>query len=281
MQQLATVKLTEDVEDAGNLATHRALGPSLFLPMQVGDQITMLGVLEHQVVDDGRVPAHVRKGVEHSNRARMVVEQLAEVRLAQPSVDPRADLETHRGRDDRRLSKPRCEIHLSEAPFTDQPLGAVAEMGFRTLDHLARVRGTDRRADVRHGASAWCGSLQSKDVGAYAGGPFRCAAPVSRLCVTPTSYQPRPFGPLRTIVLLIALSIFRSLSLCLIPFPLSLFPLCVAALSPNGNSLPFTDVFPGHSVCVSTEADTPAKGPREARDVLRPLVSTYVVRWLC
>ena len=100
MQQLAAVKLAEDVEDAGDLAAHGALGPALFLPMQVGAEITVRGVFEHQVVDDGRVPAHMRKGVEHANRARMVVEQLAEVRLAQPSVDPRADLETHRLRDD-------------------------------------------------------------------------------------------------------------------------------------------------------------------------------------
>ena len=56
-------------------------------------QVAVARVLERQAVEDAAVGAHQRKRVEDADRARMAVEQLAEVRLAQPAVDAAADLD--------------------------------------------------------------------------------------------------------------------------------------------------------------------------------------------
>src|SRR5207244_2289509 len=72
--------------------------------------------------------------VEDSNRARMSVEQLPEVRLAQPAVDPRAHLDADDVWDDRRASDPLREIDLAEAAFAEQPFDAVLELRLRTRD---------------------------------------------------------------------------------------------------------------------------------------------------
>ena len=145
------------------------LGPSFLRPRcRKATEITVLA-RTRAPGSRGRVasPRIMRKGVEHANRARMVVEQLAEVRFAQPSVDPRADLETHRRWDDRPTLKP---------PSRDTPVRSLLHRlaarcgsgdGFPDSRRPGLVPGTDRAArTLRHEASAWCGSLQSKDVGA-------------------------------------------------------------------------------------------------------------------
>ena len=101
-------------------------------------QIAVPRVLEREAVEHAAVGAHQRKRVEHANRARMRVEQLAEVRLAQPAVDAAADLDADRLRHHRRAADPPGEIDLAEAAFAEQPLDAVPQPGFRAGDDLRR-----------------------------------------------------------------------------------------------------------------------------------------------
>ena len=67
----------------------------------------------------------------------MAVEQLAEVRLAQPAVDARAHLDADDLRDGGRAAEPRGEVDLAEAALAEQPLDPVAEPCFRAVDDFA------------------------------------------------------------------------------------------------------------------------------------------------
>ena len=53
----------------------------------------MARVLDRQAIKRLPAGADERKRVEHPNRPRMLVEDLTEVRLAQPAIDARADLD--------------------------------------------------------------------------------------------------------------------------------------------------------------------------------------------
>ena len=68
----------------------------------------------------------------------MPVEQLPEVRLAQPPVDVLADLDADDRRDDRRAPEPPGEIDLAEPALAEQPLDAVPEPRLRAGDDLVR-----------------------------------------------------------------------------------------------------------------------------------------------
>ena len=68
----------------------------------------------------------------------MAIEQLAEVRLAQPAVDARAHLDADDLRDDRRAAEPRGEIDLAEAALAEQPLDSVPKSRFRARDDTTR-----------------------------------------------------------------------------------------------------------------------------------------------
>ena len=68
-------------------------GPALVAARQERAEIAVPRVLERQAVEHPPVVAHQRKGVEDADRARVAVEQLAEVGLAQPAVDAAADLD--------------------------------------------------------------------------------------------------------------------------------------------------------------------------------------------
>ena len=122
----------------GDLAPRAGFRPSLAGAGQERAQVAVARVLERQAVEDAVHRAHQRKRVEDANRARMSVEQLAEVRLAQPAVDARADLDADDLRDDRRAAEPRGEIDLTEAALAEQPFDAVLEPRFRAADDLAR-----------------------------------------------------------------------------------------------------------------------------------------------
>src|SRR4029078_8254225 len=104
MKQLTAVQFPKHVEDACDLAPHGALGPSLFLRVQIRAEIAVRGVLEHEIADDTSVRPHVREHVEDTNRARMIVQQLAEIGFAEPSIDPRAHLQADCCRNDGRVS---------------------------------------------------------------------------------------------------------------------------------------------------------------------------------
>ena len=114
-------------------------------------------VLERQAVEQPPVGAHQREGVEDADRARMAVEQLAEVGLAQPPVDARADLDADDRRDHWRAAEPPGEIDLAEPAFAEQPLDAVFKLGFGTRDQIAGLeeipRAAPRTAKLRRRAS--------------------------------------------------------------------------------------------------------------------------------
>jgi hypothetical protein len=68
--------------------------------------------------------------------ARVIVEELPEVRLAQPPIHARARLDTHGCRHRRRASDPAGQIHLTEAAFAQHPIDAVLQTRFGTGDHV-------------------------------------------------------------------------------------------------------------------------------------------------
>jgi len=94
-------------------------------------------ILEREAVDHLVAAAHQRKRVEDANRTRMAVQQLPEVRLAQPAVNSRACLDTDDLRDGGRAADARGEVDLAEAAFAEQALDLVAEPCFRALDDFA------------------------------------------------------------------------------------------------------------------------------------------------
>ena len=138
MEQLPAVQCAEHLEQAGDLAAHDGLGPAATGAVQERAQVPMTRVLEHQAVEDPFVGSRQRELVEDLDRARVAVQQLAEVRLAQPAVDVPADLDAHHLRHDSRMSEPRREIDLAETADADQPFDAVLEAGFRARDDLGR-----------------------------------------------------------------------------------------------------------------------------------------------
>src|SRR5207249_10355188 len=66
----------------------------------------------------------------------MSVEQLPEVRFAQPSVDAFAGLDADDSGDDGRTPEPRGQVRLAEASFTDQPIDPILETCLGTGDGL-------------------------------------------------------------------------------------------------------------------------------------------------
>ena len=142
MQQLAAVQLAEHLEDAGDLAPRRRLGPRLPARCRKRAEIAVARVLERQAVEHLAVGAHQREAIEDADRARVTVQQQAEVRLAQPAVDARADLDADLFGDRRGSAEPRREIGLPEAAVAEQPLDAVLQLGLGAEDHL-------------RGASSW------------------------------------------------------------------------------------------------------------------------------
>ena len=85
----------QHLEDAGDLPPGRALGPALRGALEERAQIAVTRVLEREAVQQAwpRANANERKCVVHADRLRLLLEHLAEVRLAQPAVDARADLQ--------------------------------------------------------------------------------------------------------------------------------------------------------------------------------------------
>lgn len=68
----------------------------------------------------------------------MIVEDLTEVRLAQPAVDVRTDLHAEPGRHGYRPAEPFREVHLPVSATAEQSFDAVAQAGFRADDDLAQ-----------------------------------------------------------------------------------------------------------------------------------------------
>ena len=93
VERLAAVQLSKHLEDTRDFASRGGLRPPLGGAGQEGAQVAVARVLEREAVQHLSVGAHQRKRVEDANRPRMSVQQLPEVRLAQPPVDARAHLD--------------------------------------------------------------------------------------------------------------------------------------------------------------------------------------------
>src|SRR5213593_4037582 len=111
----------------GDLLAHKSLRlPSLHI--EPSSEVAMLGVLHHQAVA-GACCLGLDESVEHLERARLSVEQLSEIGLAQPARDPVADLDADPRR--KRSSRGRRgNVNLAEAPFADETVQAVSPTRF-------------------------------------------------------------------------------------------------------------------------------------------------------
>jgi hypothetical protein len=67
----------------------------------------------------------------------MFLEQLSEVRLAQPAVDARADLDADDARHGSRFPEPPREIDLPEPALAEQAIDAVLEATLRAEQNVA------------------------------------------------------------------------------------------------------------------------------------------------
>ena len=67
----------------------------------------------------------------------MIVEQLAEIRFAQPAVLARAHFHAHHRRHDAGAADPPRQVGLPEAPLPDQPVDAILQVCFGTLHDFA------------------------------------------------------------------------------------------------------------------------------------------------
>ena len=86
MERLAPVQLAEHFEDAGDLTARARFGPPLRGAREERTEVAVLCIFERETVEDtGRICTEQRKRVVDANRARMVCEQLPEVRLPQPA----------------------------------------------------------------------------------------------------------------------------------------------------------------------------------------------------
>src|SRR5262249_28292973 len=93
------------------------------------------------------------KDVEDPDGARMLVQQLSEVRLTQPSVDPRADLDADDLRNVGGPAEPPREIHLAEAALAVEPIDLILQSA---LGANQKVLGTYEGYAAHEGA-ACCG----------------------------------------------------------------------------------------------------------------------------
>src|SRR3954471_4907807 len=154
MEQLTAVQLAEHVQHAGDLATGGRLGPPPAGARQERAQVAAHGTFENEAVEDAAAGGGQREAIEHLDRTRMVAQQHAEVRLTEPAVDVRADLDAHRFRYVAGAASPRRQEHLAEATDAEQRLNAIAEAGLRADNHLAGFEQQARR---------FCGRAASRD----------------------------------------------------------------------------------------------------------------------
>ena len=89
VHRLPAVKPVEHLEDSRDFAPGDSLRKRRLPALQVGAQITMARVLEDEAVEKPAFTLRQRKGLEDGQGARMPVQHLPEVRLAQPAVHRR------------------------------------------------------------------------------------------------------------------------------------------------------------------------------------------------
>src|SRR5262249_34160652 len=119
MERVAAMEPAEHFEDAGDFASGDRLVPSLRGAREVGAEIAVARVLERQAIKHFTARSQQRECIERPNRARVAVEEQAEVGFAQPAVDVRAHLDADRFRHDRRAAETGGEKDLAESALTE------------------------------------------------------------------------------------------------------------------------------------------------------------------
>ena len=124
-------------------------------------EVAVTGVFEGQVVEHAAVGTHQREHVVDADRPRMAVEQLAEVRLADPAVDARAGLDADALRHARRAPEPAGQIDLAEAAFAEKFFDAIVQAGFRAGDRLV---GDQQAVAALHRDVDGCGAARRREL---------------------------------------------------------------------------------------------------------------------
>jgi hypothetical protein len=139
MEQLTAVELPQHVEDAGNFSANGGFRPSRTVALKKSAEVAMFRVFEHEAVEKLPVVENEQKRVENTNRPRMAVKQLSEIRLTQPAVNPAAGFDTHHVGHCRRPAKTTCEIHLAKTAPSKQLADLESKSRFGTDDRLAWI----------------------------------------------------------------------------------------------------------------------------------------------
>src|SRR5262249_41881291 len=134
----SAVELAQNLEDSCDLTPRPGLRPAAPAPLEERAEIARSRVFESQTVENPAVVTDEGEGVVDADRPGMPVQQLTEVRLAQPSVHSSARLGADRARHPPRWAEPRREEDLSESAFAEQAVDAVLNPGLGAHDDLRR-----------------------------------------------------------------------------------------------------------------------------------------------
>src|SRR5262249_42595629 len=139
MEQLPPMQPAENFEDAGDLAPDERFGPARGIPAQKNAQIAEARVLEGETVQQLALRGE-RKDVVDANRARVAVEQLAEIRFPHPAVNSPADLDADGFWNGAGSAEPPREIDLPEAALAKQTFDPIRQAGLGAGDDLRRYQ---------------------------------------------------------------------------------------------------------------------------------------------
>ena len=136
VEHLSAMQRAKHLEDARDLTACGGLTPPFRRPREGRAEIPVARVLQREAIEHPPVGAHQREGVVQAQGARMILQQLAEVRLPHPAVDMRADLHPHDLGHAPGGSQPGGQVHVSKTALTQQAADPIAQAGVGADDHL-------------------------------------------------------------------------------------------------------------------------------------------------
>ena len=158
MQHLASVQLGQHVEYSGDLSSDFAFRPSFLRLGEVDSEVAVNCVLESQAIKQLAIARDNWESVVYRDRPLMAVEQLAEVGLPEPAVDPGAGLDADDLWDEVRAAEPMREEDLAEPALSEQSLDSVLNPSLGAFDQsagaevLVRLEGAMGRAEYSGGS---------------------------------------------------------------------------------------------------------------------------------